>query len=300
MSPEPNRCINPDRVMLGENTRREIRQALQSGRLKAAIVPIGAIEQHNEHLALNVDIVVSTFLSRQAALLLYPQVVVAPGCPVGYSPYHMARQGTLTLRKETLRGYLFDVVQSLKSHGIAVILVVNGHGGNHGLLRDVLPEWRRRLEVVLDEVSYASGLTDGERADILQGYRDLKEGRLDTVARQTALNHASEEETSLILAICPQRVRAFTMEEYDQAGLDYANGLSPEIEEYLEPFSKEGWPRGGPNPENPRDRARQENALLASAEKGERLIAIYSRFIAEKLQQMIDAAEAGPVRPPPE
>ncbi len=300
MSPEPNRCINPDRVMLGENTRQEIRQALQSGRLKAAIVPIGAIEQHNEHLALDVDIVVSTFLSRQAALLLYPQVVVAPGCPAGYSPYHMARKGTLTLRKETLRAYLFDVVQSLKSHGIAVILVVNGHGGNHGLLRDVLPEWRRGLGVVLDEVSYASGLTDEERADFLQGYRDLKEGRLDTVARQTSLNHASEEETSLILAICPQRVRAFTMEEYDRAGLDYANGLSPEIEEYLEPFSKEGWPLGGPNPENPRDRARQENALLASAEKGEKLIAIYSRFIAEKLKQMIDAAGAGLVRPPPE
>ena len=165
MSREPNRYINPDRVMLGENTRKEVRQALQSGRLKAAIVPIGAIEQHNEHLALNVDIVVSTFLARQAALQLYPQVVVAPGCPVGYSPYHMAREGTLTLRKETLRAYLFDVVQSLKTHGIATILVVNGHGGNHGLLRDVLPEWRRRLGVVLDEVSYASGLTDEERAD---------------------------------------------------------------------------------------------------------------------------------------
>ena len=63
MSREPNRYINPDRVMLGENTRKEVRQALQSGRLKAAIVPVGAIEQHNEHLALNVDIVVSTFLS---------------------------------------------------------------------------------------------------------------------------------------------------------------------------------------------------------------------------------------------
>ena len=291
MSREPNRYINPDRVMLGENTRKEVRQALQSGRLKAAIVPIGAIEQHNEHLALNVDIVVSTFLSRQAALQLYPQVVVAPGCPVGYSPYHMAREGTLTLRKETLRAYLFDVVQSLKTHGIATILVVNGHGGNHGLLRDVLPEWRRRLGVVLDEVSYASGLTDEERADILQGYRDLREGRLDTVARQTALNHASEEETSLVLAICPQRVRAFTLEEYDQAGLDYARELSPEVEEYLEPFSKEGWPRAGPNPENPRDRARQENALFASVEKGEVLIACYSKFIAEKLQGMIDGAE---------
>ena len=59
---------------------------------------------------------------------LYPQVTVAPPCPVGYSPYHMARKGTLTLRKETLRAYIFDVAESLKTHGIRTILVVNGHG----------------------------------------------------------------------------------------------------------------------------------------------------------------------------
>ncbi len=94
-----NRYVNPYRVMLGECTRKEIREALQSGRLKAAIIPIGAVEQHNEHLSLDLDIVLSTFISQQAALQLYPQVTVAPPCPVGYSPYHMARKGTLTLRK---------------------------------------------------------------------------------------------------------------------------------------------------------------------------------------------------------
>ena len=103
-----------------------------------------------------------------------------------------------------------------------------------------------------------------------------------------------------MLAACPQRVRAFTMEEYDAAGLDYAHNLSPEVEAYLEPFSKEGWPQGGPNPENPRDRARQENALLASVEKGEALIAIHTQFIASKLQQMIAATEKGHPWPAPE
>ena len=42
--------VNPDRVVLGECTRKEIREALQRGKLKAAIIPIGATEQHNEHL----------------------------------------------------------------------------------------------------------------------------------------------------------------------------------------------------------------------------------------------------------
>ena len=293
MANAENQYVNPDKVLLGECTRKEIREALESRKLKAAIIPVGAVEQHNEHLSLNLDIILSTFISQQAALQLYPQVTVAPSCPVGYSPYHMARKGTLTLRKETLQAYIFDVAKSLKTHGIRTILVVNGHAGNHGLLWDVLPAWRQELGIALDEVSYWTGMADEGREEILQGYRDLKAGRLDTVARQTGLNHASEEETSLMLAAFPQRVRSCTMEDYDAAGLDYAYNLSPEVEAYLKPFAKEGWPQGGPNPENPRDRARQENALLATAEKGAALISFHTRFVAGRVQEMIDTTEKG-------
>ena len=270
MANAKSRYVNPSRVMLGECTRKEIRQALQSGNLQAAIIPIGATEQHNEHLSLDLDIVLSTFISQQAALQLYPQVTVAPPCPVGYSPYHMARKGTLTLRKETLRAYIFDVVESLKTHGIRTILVVNGHGGNHGLLRDVLPAWRRDLGITLDEDSYWMGLTDEDRETILQGYRDLKAGKLDTVARQTALNHASEDETSVMLAACPQRVRAFTMEEYDAAGLDYAHNLSPEVEAYLEPFSKEGWPQADRTRKTRATAPAKKTRYLPARKKGKR------------------------------
>lgn len=284
--------IHPDDVMLAERTRKEVRQALEQGHLRAAIIPIGATEQHNEHLPLGFDIHMSTFVAQQTALELYPQVTVAPGCPVGYSPYHMARKGTLTLRKETLKAYLFDVIESLRTHGIRTILVINGHGGNHDLLKDDLPRWRQELGVTLDEVSYWTGISEEERTEILQGYRDLRQGNLDTVARQTALNHASEEETSVMLAAFPQRVRSFTMDEYDAANLDYAHDLSPRVRAYLEPFSKEGWPEAGPNPENPRDRARQENALLASAEKGERLLAIHVRFFAKMLRRMMSEEES--------
>ena len=92
------RYIHPDKVMLGERTRKEVREALERGELKAALLPIGAIEQHNEHLSLNLDIVLSTFIAQQVALRLYTRVLVAPSCPVGDAPYHMARKGTLTLR----------------------------------------------------------------------------------------------------------------------------------------------------------------------------------------------------------
>ena len=141
-------------------------------------------------------------------------------------------------------------------------------------------------------------MADAERADILQGYRDLRDGKLDTVARQTALNHASEEETSVMLHAFPQRVRPFTMVEYDAQTLDYAHDLSAPVRDYLEPFSKEGWPEAGPNPENPRDRARQENAQLASAEKGAALLAFHRRWLADRLRAMMAAADAGTPWPP--
>ena len=273
--------------MLAERTRREIRHALARGQLRAAIIPIGAVEQHNEHLALGLDIFLATHVAQQVALALYPQVVVAPGCPVGYSPYHMARPGTLSLRKETLRAWLYDVLASLRTHGLHTLLVVNGHGGNHGLLADVLDAWRAELDVTLDERSYWTGMSDELRAEILDGYRDLRAGRLDTMARQTALNHASEEETSLLLAVSPERVRPVTMAEYDAEGLDYAHDLSPSVRAWLEPFAASGWPGGGPNPENPRDRARQENAQLATAAKGHRLLAFHTRWLADLLRQMM-------------
>ena len=285
--------INPDKVMLAECTRREVREALDRGDLKAAIIPTGAIEQHNEHLAMNVDIALSTYMSQQVALRLYPQVTVAPGPPVGFSPYHMARPGTLTLRLDTLRAYLADVMQSFNAHGIRTVLVINGHNGNNGALAQQLPNWRRDWNMTLDQVSYFEAMTDEQRADILDGYRDLRDGKLDTVARQTALNHAAEEETSLMLAACPQRVRPMTLDVYDAANLDYAANLSPKVVEFLKPHMASGWPGGGPNPENPRDRARQENALRATAEKGHALLDVYIPFLVKRMQAMIDATETG-------
>ena len=140
-------------------------------------------------------------------------------------------------------------------------------------------------------MSYFEDTTPEKREEILQGYRDLRDGKLDTIARQTALNHASEEETSMMMATFPKRVRPITMEEYDRTGLDYASNLSPEVETYLKPYTKEGWPKGGPNPENPRDRARQENALLATPEKGQALLDIYVDSVAARLQKMIAATD---------
>jgi creatinine amidohydrolase len=82
------------------------------------------------------DATCATLVAREAALRLYPQVIVSTPCPLGYAPYYMARQGNLTLRKETFTAYVFDVIRSLATHRVRTILVVNGHNGN------MVPSWR--------------------------------------------------------------------------------------------------------------------------------------------------------------
>lgn len=262
---------DPKRVLLWENTRKEIRESLARGRLKAAILPTGSVEQHNEHMALVADVAISTLISQRVALRLYPQVLVAPPSPCGYAPYHMARKGTITLRRETFQAYVFDVLESLKGHGFHTVLVLNGHGGNHQPLHEKLATWRQELGINLNADSYWNGIP--------------KETRDQTIESGKGVSHAGEFETSIYLAAFPDRVRDFTLHEYDRADLDYESDFSPEIRAFLARDRRSS--SKGLKGENERDRARQTEALLATAEKGNTLIDAATSFFAAKLERMI-------------
>ena len=122
--------VGARKVLLWESTRKEFREAVEGNTLKAMIVPTGSTEQHNEHLAMIQDTASVTLVAQQAALALFPQVMVATPVPVGISPHWMDRKGTLTLRKETFLAVVYEICESLKTHGITRILILNGHGGN--------------------------------------------------------------------------------------------------------------------------------------------------------------------------
>ena len=108
----------PRKVLLYESTRKEFREAIEGGTLKAVILPTGSTEQHNEHLAMINDTASVTLIAQKAALLLYPNVMVATPVPVGISPHWMDRKGTLTLKKETFLAVVFDICESLQTHGV--------------------------------------------------------------------------------------------------------------------------------------------------------------------------------------
>ena len=91
------------------------------------VVPLGSIEQHG-YLSLGVDRILSERVSLEAA---EPTgVLVLPSLPYGLTPYFAAYPGSPTLRVETYRALLGDLLDSLVSQGFGRVLFVNGHGGN--------------------------------------------------------------------------------------------------------------------------------------------------------------------------
>ncbi|MFC1606786.1 creatininase family protein [Candidatus Latescibacterota bacterium] len=239
----------PDSVMLQERTRREVRLALAGGTLKAAIIPTGSTEQHNEHLAMVMDTAGALLISQQAALNLYPEVVVTPPVSIGVSPHWMNRRGTLTLRKEIFQAVVQDICESLVAHGIKTILIVNGHGGNIKPLAEVVPRFREKLGVTLEACSYWDSFR-GEQAT-------------DFVDTGSIPSHAAEFETSIALAAFPERVR-YERVDHDRAKLTISE-------------KERKW-----------DKATFEESKLASPEKGERIIVHAIGWVTAKLTGMME------------
>ena len=106
------------RVFVGDLTRKEFRERMEKGIIKAAIVPTAATEQHNEHLEMIHDTLHVTHMAEQAAKRLHPQVVVATPIAIGVSEHWMAHKGTLTVRPEIFCEYVYDVCHSLRRAGI--------------------------------------------------------------------------------------------------------------------------------------------------------------------------------------
>ncbi len=102
-----------------------------------AVLPVGSTEQHGPHAPLGTDTRHAESVAAAGAERHDDEVLVAPPVPVGVAEEHRAFDGTLWVAPETLRTYVGDVLASLR-HGAGVerVVVVNGHGGNVGALRE--------------------------------------------------------------------------------------------------------------------------------------------------------------------
>lgn len=98
------------------------------------ILPLGSVEQHGNHMPVGTDTLLAQSVSLAAAERLPGKTVVLPPPWYGFSAHHMRFPGSITLKAETLISVAEDIVGSLVAHGFRRILVVNGHGGNGGVI----------------------------------------------------------------------------------------------------------------------------------------------------------------------
>ncbi|MCW5980310.1 MAG: creatininase family protein [Bryobacteraceae bacterium] len=251
VSPAGNAYIDSRKVLLWESTRKEFRESLEGGALKVLIVPTGSTEQHNEHLAMIHDTASVMLVAQCAALQLYPQAMVATPVSVGISPHWMDRKGTLSLREETFLAVVYDTCESLATHGVKRILILNGHGGNVAPLQKKVGEFREKLGINVRFNSY----WDAYSPDDVKKY--MESG--------VAPGHAAEFETSFAMAAFPERIH-WEGVDYEKAK-PHLHIKDPASARQEEQFYKE--------------------AKLASTAKGEAMIGIAVNWVAERLRQMI-------------
>jgi creatinine amidohydrolase len=236
------------------------------------LLPIGSVEQHGPHLPLDTDSHAATTVAERAALRLTetadPPGLVLPPIWWGLSPYWLPYPGTLSLRPETILALIADLGASVARHGFRRLVIVNGHGGNEGIVAVA-----------------ATQLADcGLRAAALS-YWELIGDELRQWSRHDggSIGHAGEVETSIMLALQPDLVDA------DQAG----NVAGADLATRGGRFPGVGY--APPNPERESPSGVYGAAAAGRPELGEHVIAL----AADRLADFVREFARTPVSPLP-
>lgn len=140
------------------------------------IVPVGSCEQHGPHLPLDTDTVIASELAHDLAGRRN-DCLVTPAITISASGEHQGFPGTLSIGTEAMAGVVIELARS--ADWAAGVVFVNGHGGN------------------ITAMQRAADVFEREHREVLIWWPTLPDGD----------PHAGHTETSLMLALTPDRVR---------------------------------------------------------------------------------------------
>jgi creatinine amidohydrolase len=178
----PNPVPTPNTVWIEEMTWMDVRDALRAGKT-TVIIPTGGVEpngpwlatgKHNYVLTANCDAIAR----KLGDALCAPIVKFVPEGRIEPPTGHMTSPGTISVREETYRAILTDVVHSFKVHGFTTIVLIGDSGGNQNGQRDVADSlnalWRgvARVLHVPEYYDYASAAAYMRARGIVDGASD--------------------------------------------------------------------------------------------------------------------------------
>jgi creatinine amidohydrolase len=167
-------------------------KAVKDTRFEVAVLPWGATEAHNYHLPYATDTIQCDHVAAEAARRAWDagaRVVVLPTVPFGVQTGQLDIPLCLNLNPSTQAAVLADLAHSLDVQGVPRLVILNGHGGND--FRQMIRELQPRVKCFLTAVSWYKVV------DPKGHFSDLGD-------------HAGELETSVMLHIAPDLVRALS------------------------------------------------------------------------------------------
>lgn len=154
------------------------------------LLPIGCVEQHGPCGITGADTLLADRFCKDVAARVEQTYVAAP-IWYGYTPY-TAFAGTITLKVETLRAVVQDVVDGLIAHGFKHIVLVNNHGPNEAALDQVGAQVRREHNIALG-LLYPWRLAMHLCQDLYDDYKGV-------------VGHGGEPTISVMMALAPGAV----------------------------------------------------------------------------------------------
>lgn len=157
----------------------------------AAILPVGATEQHGPHLGCGVDTVIAEELC--VAVSARTGVPMLPTLPYGCSLGHSKRwPGTIAVQPITLIELVKQIGDWAYHSGVRRLFIVNAHVTNAAPLRCALEMLRAEHDDLMVTVMNTATISKRVRQFHFADAEDW---------------HANDAETSLMLAIAPDLVR---------------------------------------------------------------------------------------------
>ncbi|KQC13750.1 MAG: hypothetical protein APR63_07630 [Desulfuromonas sp. SDB] len=182
----------------------DIDQYLKSHEVKTVLLPIGTMEAHGI-IPLGTDSIIPSKLALDIAAVM--DFLVAPTISYGITSSLLPYSGSNTVSPDTFKNLIWDIAKGLVKDGFNRLVIINGHGGNIGEIKEITRKIYDKLNLICITLNWwliCSELTEDH-------------------FKQRG-GHGGIDETAMIQAICPETIKWDLLEEKVE-GRVHLNGV---------------------------------------------------------------------------